>query len=211
MLRSLHLLVLFWNHCPHQLDLQLYLGPSRWVVFERPTATMAFHITVVEKKGTTATMDTADWGSHWRFTHLGSPIHFLHPGWVWDVAKQGNKIWHQNRPGALPPCSSGVHRIRCQPWPHPGCHCKARFFYCILEQNGKPWSHPSQHHLLLHVAGRQVHPRNLQRQNLLGQVLQLINLFTLAGSRCPVELRSAWRKFERCTKNVDICSQTVTF
>ena len=45
----------------------------------------------------------------------------------------------------------------------------------------KPWSHPSQHHLLLHVTGCQVHPRNLQR----GKNLKHFNQSICLPSQAP--------------------------
>ena len=53
--------------------------------------------------------------------------------------------------------------------------------------------HSSQHDLLLHLVGRQVHPRDLEKgndSNSVKQIITLIEASTLAGSPYPDVLRS---------------------
>ena len=93
----------------------------------------------------------------------------------------------------LPPSSSDGQRIQHRPEPHSGYRCKAKSFSTSKEQLRKfqPGLHPSQHDLLLHLVGRQVHPRDLQKGNVSNSVKQIITLIEarmylggLSISRC---------------------------
>ena len=77
---------------------------------------------------------------------------------------------------------------------------------CIPKNKCWPWAHPGQHHLLLHIARRHVHPQNLQGGKKMFRTRTSINLSTFAGSWRPVELRSAWRTWKWIhAEQDDIC------